>query len=174
MSISSLSKEPRPWRNSEAQRVLQELLTSGEVPSSTAKDAMAPLEVWERFCVPRKEFAGFQYAKFPDRLRAMRRRHLAKTGRADEEYAALVHHKQHFPTPTHNHWGEPQWHGSDAERLLKIDIAAKQHEPPSTPKLLYGTRIEYQVYPLDVFRKHIHQEVHLQKLKNQYGSKKKK
>ncbi len=41
-----------------------------------------------------------------------------------------------------------------------------------TPLPLYGNRTRYQEYPLEVVRKHIHQEVQLLKLKSQYGTKK--
>ena len=47
--------------------------------------------------------------------------------------------------------------------LLKRDVAEKRHETMA-PQLLHKTRIEYMDYPLDVLRKHIHQEVRLRKL----------
>jgi hypothetical protein len=98
----------------------------------------------------------------------MQKRHATQGEQADSEYAALLHHKQHFPTPILNHGGKPQWYGSDAERLLKADVSAKIHETMA-PQQLHRTRTEYQIYPLEVFRKHIHQEVRLQKLYLQYG-----
>jgi hypothetical protein len=44
------------------------------------------------------------------------------------------------------------------ERLLKEDIAAKRHKAMQ-PQELRMTRLEYQCFPKDVIRKHIHQEV---------------
>lgn len=158
--------EPSRWRNSNAQRVLQSLLISGEIRCAATSKAQME-EIWNRHCLPRPEFAGFQFSKFPARLRAMQKRHLEQRGHSEVEYAALLQHRQHFPTPAVNHRGEPQWHGSDAERLLKADVTLKTHEMMA-PQQLYRTRIEYQVYPLEVFRKHIHQEVRLQKLLLQY------
>jgi hypothetical protein len=166
------SAEARPWRNSEAQKLLQKLLVSGEIPISSTTSRMAPVEIWNNVCLPRQEFAGFLFEKFPQRLRAMRKRLLEKGGRSEQEYVAFLHDKQHFPTPSHNHRGEPRWHGSDAERLLKLDVTAKKHELMA-PQQLHGTRKEYQDYALVVFRKHIHQEVRLQKLVFQYDSKNK-
>ena len=159
--------ETHPWRNSKAQKILQELLISGDIPCTTTNKAKM-VEIWNTYCLPRQEFAGFRFTKFPARLRAMQKRHATQGGQADSEYAALLHHKQHFPTPIRNHRGEPQWHGSDAERLLKADVSAKMHETMA-PQQLHRTRTEYQIYPLEVFRKHIHQEVRLQKLYLQYG-----
>jgi hypothetical protein len=90
-----------------------------------------------------------------------------KKGRAAEEAALLAHHKQHFPALTHNHRGDPRWQGSEAERLLKVDVSEKKNKEMH-PQVLRGTRNEYQDYSLEVFRKHIHQEVRDQKLKKQY------
>ncbi|KAI2491308.1 hypothetical protein MHU86_23253 [Fragilaria crotonensis] len=147
---------------------LRNLLTTGTVPSVSG--IMSPADVWKTFCAPRPEFSGFLYQKFPQRLRAMQKQQLSKSGRAAEENAALLHDRIHFPTPTHNYRGELQWHGSEAERLLKFDVSIKNHER-MTPHQLYHTRIQYQEYPLEVVRKHIHQEVRLLKLKSQYGIK---
>jgi hypothetical protein len=164
---SNSAAEP-PWRNSDAQKELRSLLMSGVVPS--LQGTMSPADIWKTFCAPRPAFSGFLYKKFPPRLRAMQKQHLMKGGRAADEHAALIHDRINFPRPSHNHRGEPQWHGSDAERLLKFDVAAKNHEI-MTPRQLYGTRISYQEYPLEVFRKHIHQEVRLLKLRSQYAKK---
>ena len=51
-----------------------------------------------------------------------------------------------------------QWHQSEARRLLKIDIDNGEHTRKK-PSVLYKSREEYQEFPPDVFRKHIHQEV---------------
>ena len=52
---------------------------------------MAPLDIWNTFCVLRQEFAEFLFAKFPQRLRAMRKRLLENGGRSEQEYAAFLH-----------------------------------------------------------------------------------
>ena len=51
----------------------------------------------------------------------------------------------------------PHWDGSEAQRLLKLDVDDGTHER-LLPRELHQARVEYQAYPLDVFRKHIHQE----------------
>ena len=50
-----------------------------------------------------------------------------------------------------------EWHGSDAERLLKVNVAKKRHLKYS-PSLLYLKRPEYKKCDYEIFRKHIHQE----------------
>ena len=56
--------------------------------------------------------------------------------------------------------GHLRWHGSDAEWLLEIDINNDKHLEPATntPMKLWKSRPnEYQLFPLEVFRKHMDQ-----------------
>ena len=64
------------------------------------------------------------------------------------------------------------WHGSEAESLLKEDVESSLHKK-LTPKLLWLSREEYQVFELDVFRPHIHQ-ITRAKLERPYWMVKKK
>lgn len=50
-----------------------------------------------------------------------------------------------------------EWHGSEAEALLKDDISKERHLRYS-PGLLYSCTDEYQEFEYQTFRKHIHQE----------------
>jgi hypothetical protein len=60
--------------------------------------------------------------------------------------------------------GYPVWAGSEAARLLKIDVDNGRHLTMK-PRELYALddRPEYRIWPLKVFRKHIHQEVRSRK-----------
>ena len=53
--------------------------------------------------------------------------------------------------------GEPRWEGSDAERWLRVDMDRGLHLTMQ-PMQLYYTRLEFQVFTLEKFRKHINQE----------------
>ena len=53
---------------------------------------------------------------------------------------------------------KPRWHGSDAERLLKEDVANGKHLKMK-PRFLYDSKPEYKVFSLDEFRPHIYQMV---------------
>jgi hypothetical protein len=82
--------------------------------------------------------------------------------------AAMAHDRLLFPVPTHNHRGEPWWPGSEAQRLLALDVDDNKHITMK-PRQLYNTRAEYyDNYPLQVFRDHIYQEVKLRKFVLQY------
>lgn len=166
MSEPIKKKEPAKWRDSDAQLLLRQLIKSGEIPSDSKQKG--PKAVWKDSCFPRPEFEGFLYEKFAPRLRAARERHITKSSNASTESIALARDRMLFPAPTHNHRGEPRWEGSDAERLLKVDINKKRHET-MTPLELYRKRAEYyDNYKLRVFRDHIYQEVRLRKFVRQY------
>jgi hypothetical protein len=54
--------------------------------------------------------------------------------------------------------GEPRWEGSEAVRLLRLDMDEGKHHT-MRPRDLYQTRPQYyEKYPLTVFRGHIDQE----------------
>jgi hypothetical protein len=50
------------------------------------------------------------------------------------------------------------WHKSEAKKLLKQDIDDGKNRDMK-PSELRGTRKEYEEFTLEVFRKHIHQDV---------------
>ena len=56
----------------------------------------------------------------------------------------------------------PHWDGSAAQGLLKVDVDEGRHIN-MRPQELRKTRVEYASFPVDVFRKHIHQEVRSRK-----------
>jgi hypothetical protein len=53
-------------------------------------------------------------------------------------------------------------HGSLAQTLLNADIDDGKHTRMK-PQVLHGTREEYEVFDLTVFRKHLRQEVQARK-----------
>ena len=78
----------------------------------------------------------------------------------DEE--ALIHDRKLYPQTTHNSLNLPNWNGSEAQRLLKVDMDNKVNVSLK-PKELYESRLEYQVFTLKVFRGHIYQEIKTRK-----------
>ena len=106
---------------------------------------MTPKEVWESFCVVRPEFEGFQYDKFPSRLRALRKRIQDDSQRSNLENAAFLRDRELFPVSTVTNRKLPRWEGSLAERYLKADVTAKLHERMK-PEDLQKTRPVYLVF----------------------------
>jgi len=83
------------------------------------------------------------------------------------------------PKKSHNIWGEPCWHGSDAQAYLKVDMAAGELEKKTQTKL-WNHRPAYQLFCFVIFRKHIDQALQSAKphknerrhKKGHYGDKK--
>ena len=78
---------------------------------------------------------------------------------AKEDYEYLKADRELFPPRDKDAVrGKLRWDGSDAQRLLKIDVTDGKHlEQP--PREFRKTRPEYMLFDLDVFRDHIYQEV---------------
>ena len=62
----------------------------------------------------------------------------------------------------------PQWKGSEAQRLLKIDMDEGKHLQKK-PRLFQKDRPEYQEFPGQVFRNHIYQELRSRKYYEKKG-----
>jgi hypothetical protein len=130
---------------------------------------MEPMDVYHQ----RPEFADFEYARFRDRLRELRRQIIDKNDSATSDSAALARDRQIYPKATHNHRDEPRWEGSEAARLLGLDMDEDKHKSMK-PMELYNSREEYyDNYKLLVFRKHIDQEERRRKFLVYWASKNK-
>jgi hypothetical protein len=158
--------KPPAWRNSKAKKLLEHDLRSGRIPLDNDMD---PEDVY----LQRPEFSEFEYARFRDRLRDLRLQMTGSINNAASDSAALAHDRRAYPKPTHNHRGELRWEGSEAERLLRLDIDDEKHSRMK-PAMLHVTRGEYKEYPLVVFRGHIDQEVRRRKFLAYHRAKKNK
>lgn len=157
------SKNNSTWRTSEAKKLLEQYLRDGTIPLSGRE--MGSQEVY-RF---HPSFAEYPYESFPKRLAKLRSEARTKTRSANSEIDALNQDRAHFPVQAESANGILRWEGSDAEALLKLDVANQLHEK-MTPRELYHSREVYQLYKLKKFRGHIHQEVKRGKfIKSYYG-----
>jgi hypothetical protein len=156
------------WNNSIGKKLLEEDLRSGEIPLDG--DSMKP---WEVF-LQRPEFAECcEYKDFPRRLRDLRKQIARKNDRASIAAAALSHDRRIYPKEIANKTCTVRWEGSEAERLLRLDMDAGKHELMA-PRLLYEERSEYKEFPLQTFRGHIYQELRTRKFQRQYRVRRKK
>jgi len=140
------------WQYSQAKKLLEQDLRNGTIPLDSS--VMGPKEVF----VQCPKFAEFDYDRFRDRLQDLRHRLTEQNDRSASDMNALAHDRRIHPTPTHNSQGDPRWHSSAAEWLLKLDIDQdKQHA--MKPKALFEMKNQYGLHHLKVFCKHIYQEV---------------
>ena len=140
------------WKRSDAKELLKRDLRHGTIPID-AND-MDPEEVF----LQRVEFVEFRFEYFKDRLKHERGEAEKLHHRAVSDELALAHDRRLFPKKATNSLGQPRWEGSSAERILKKDIDDGKHKRQK-PKELYKSRGACQKFTLEVFRKHIHQEV---------------
>lgn len=138
------------WRNSTAKRQLECDLIRGTIPLDA--NVMGAREVHSKRAV----FQTFPYEQFRDRLNDLRKAIKKKMDSANADAVALQRDRQLFPTLTHDENGRRRWEGSDAERLLKVDMKNDLHNM-MRPKALYELRWEYSQFDLQTFRGHIHQ-----------------
>ena len=158
-----VSKQEEKWATSTAKRLLTNDIIKGHVTHDMpAKDVY----MW------RPKYAATKWSKFSRRLRDLQKQLKVGETKANKDAAALAHDRQLFPKKTHNTLNLPNWDQSQAQRSLKKDIDDNKHKDMK-PKELYESCPEYQVFSLDVFRGHIHQEVKTRKFLTQYGQRNK-
>ena len=114
-----------PWEHHPLRAFLVDKLVSNDFPADYNK--MGPFDVWNKYCDD-DVFEGMEYDKsFQTRLLALRKQYQEGKSRAVEDLNAFETAKANHPPQPFNHRDEPQWSGSEAQRLLKIDIDNKVH-----------------------------------------------
>jgi hypothetical protein len=98
-----------------------------------------------------------EYKNFRTNLANLRKAISSEKTLADVDATALARDLERHPRPPLDHNGAPFWDGSDAQRLLRLDVDAGKHTS-MTKTELRGSRPEYGLFTPKVFRKHIEQE----------------
>lgn len=131
-------------------------------------------EVWKNMCQDHAAFARMSFdAAFVRRLSSVQDDYVKKVDRCQKDLEAYLIAKENHPTPEFNCRGEPQWNGSDAQKLLKDMVSKGEHEGKE-PKVIWQSKEEFQLYSLQTFRDHIYQEERLIKFNNYLGMLKKR
>ena len=158
--MAKKKKDPeKKWITCTTKKILFEDIVSGFIP-----DEMHWEEAYDR----REEYKVTTKRLFKGRLDRLRADIRKKQAFAASDSAALANDRLLHPVPTHNHRGEPRWEGSEAQRLLRQDIDLGNHLDLMPRDLFMSEPDYYDNYPLEVFRKHIEQEVKLRKFLHQY------
>ena len=131
----------------------------GRVPKEATDSSGKSTMKLEDIYLSRPEFSKYKYSMFSSRLSSLRKTVKVTEHRAALDQAAFDNYIQnHEPSLLTRH-GYSQWQGSEAQRLLKIDLKNKVHEI-MTKKELHESREEYfENYPLNVFRDKVWQEI---------------
>lgn len=120
-----------------------------------ARDDMWPRDVRAM----RPEYEAVPVSNFNANWRALKTRITAHQERAEEDEARFLHDTLTIYTLAKKTDG--CWDGSAAQQLLKADVRNKRNER-LTPDMLHLSRPEYLVFELNIFRKHLHQELRTQ------------
>jgi len=127
---------------------------------------------WEIAFTRRTEFA---FGKTPEdaqrlfkkRLETARKYVNDKLARAAEELRLYQQDRQVYPPSDTMYSGEPRWDGSNAQQLLKQDVAEGIHLT-MTPAQFYAFRPEYKKFFKRTIMDHVQQEESTNKFLKQY------
>ena len=154
-------KPPTPWEI--ARPILEELHLDGTIANSVSVSK----DVWPM----RPEFMAVKHNNFYNNFRRMKNTVTANKQRAVIDEAGFLHDIAIHPLARDT---AGCWDGSDAQRLLKEDMDDRKQHEKMKPKMFYLSRPEYQHFPLEKFRGHIHQELRATRETNCWTVKKKK
>ena len=147
-SIRDKGKYWTDWGTSEAKELLKKDIEEGRVT-----EQMQPHQVYEMH----PEYKRYKYTNFTANLGSLKGAINDSHKHADFDDAALANDERLHPRSATTTAGLPRWDGSEAQGLLKMDVDDGKHDSMQ-PKDLYESRVEYEVFSLEVFRKHIYQE----------------
>ena len=140
------------WEDSWAKEILRLAILNGDI---TDKHTLDEIHLWH------PEVQATDRSKLSGRIRSLKDQVHTDKECAIQDDIDLTRDRKMFPIPSHNYRGEPRSEGSQAERILKEEIAKGEHlkEKPS----IFASRQVFQDYPDDVIRDHIYQEIKFQK-----------
>lgn len=136
-------KEVNPWYI--AKPLLYEMYIKGDVTDSMEAEAVQEMKA---------EFKAVKLDRFKDNFNRMKKNVKKDKDRADEDLAGYLHD---MTIHTLAKDLADEWHGSEAEELLRQAVKAGLKNDLK-PRDLYSKRKEYQEFGLETFRKHIYQE----------------
>lgn len=137
------------WINSQAKILLRHDIVHGVVDAQ-----MASRDVYQM----RDEYSEFKYENFRTNLKSLRETVAKNIAQMQMDSLFFGHDKSIMMNERRNAPKRLLWIESLAPSLLKQDIDEGLHNH-LTPAELYASRVEYQTFPLQVFRNHIYQEV---------------
>lgn len=149
---------PNYWQI--AKPILQDYFIRNVITDETTIDEIHAME----------EFKQIEKDRLKNNFNKLKSRIKKDQGRA---VAELAGYRKDMTSHTLAKDMEEEWHGSEAERLLRNDVDNGTHEKMK-PKQLQKTRKEYEKFDPNVFRGHIYQEKRRKNDSNYWLVKKKK
>lgn len=159
------------WGNSDAKKQIAQDVIDGHTPCIGKVNIE---EIFNRLCKDDPQFKNFPFDKTRHNSRlATIRGPISKLAEwAEHDDKAIQADLKRHPQKEKNIRGQLRWEGSKAQESLEIDMQQGLHLV-NKPAKLHKTREEYQLFDLEVFRKHIHQAAQSKK-KFKGGNKRRK
>jgi len=158
-----MAPKKHSWSKSDGKALLLADIRAKRVTHAMDWDAV--FQTRPKFCVGVTPVEALRL--FQGRLTRAFKAVAVKDERVAHELALMQQDHIAHPRPALDHHGNPQWEGSQLQKLLKKDIAEGKHLTMSTTQL-YNFRPEYQSMHKPLFLGKIEQEVKLVKFKKQY------
>ena len=121
----------------------------------------------------RPEFQYYDKDKFEEFLDKLLSDAEERDERAAQDDAAVKQFRAIHPPRATNHWGEPRWEGSLAEKSLYKDMEKGKHKKMK-PEELRNKKDEYKQFGKTTFRNHIYQKTRANKFQNYLNDKSQK
>lgn len=144
------------WGDSNAKKLMAQDLIDGFIP---LEGPVNTEELFNRLYADHPFFDNFPFDKtrYDARLRTLRTQVVNFKKWADYDAKAILEDFKVYPPDRVNVRGELRFDGSEAQALLKADVANKLYETMK-PKELWQSREEYHTkFSLKKFRKHLDQ-----------------
>jgi hypothetical protein len=145
-------KTPRKWIKSSAKKLL-----AFDIWRGADLQLGGQLKTAEGVFLMRQEYQRYTFEKFKSYLASLRKSMHAAKAQAVIDDREVHLQLEKFPYAETTYWGYPSWRSHQAKHFLRFDMDEDKHNTHS-PYDLWKSRIEYQEFPLHVFRQRIHQE----------------
>jgi hypothetical protein len=153
-------KEPKiKWKKSKARDLLYKDLVDGNIPRQALDEHGRSTKRLEDIFQMHQEYKLYDREKFSGRLSNLRKVYDECMFRADMAQEAFDKYRENHQPSLFSHKGYPEWQGSEAQRLLLIDIEKGKHTEMSKTDLHESNQEYYENFPLDAFRDKVYQEL---------------
>lgn len=159
-AIVEVEEEPKiKWKKSKAKELLLKDILEGRVPKEAKDSSGKSTMKLEDIYLSRPEFSEYKYSMFSSRLSSLRKTVKETEHRAVLDQAAFDNYIKNHEPALFTRYGYAQWQGSEAQKMLQLDIKNKVHESMSKKELHESREVYFENYPLNVFRDYFWQEI---------------
>jgi hypothetical protein len=137
------------WKKSRAKAFLNKLLHDRE----SRLHKMTAREIHESH----PWFQEYPFDRFRENVANLKKQVQASWAIVDRDIEIVKEELRNFPQSSEGNRGYPRWDKHPAKQLLRQDIKAGKYKLGEAQQF-QTTRAEYLLFPLHVFRDHIHQE----------------